>query len=95
MGARKESGRSTLQTSTTALSTTRNPKCTRNAANEQAAADVFAGTALQSLRRFVELRLHNAKPSRCLHVLTRAAEAISSATWAIEYQARLRDLGER
>ena len=95
MDARKESGRSTLQTPTTALSTTRNAKCTRNAANEQAAADVFVGTVMRSCRRFMELRLQNAKPSRCLHELARAADALSSAKWGIEYEAGLRKRGER
>ena len=97
MDARKESGRSALPTPTTALisTTTRNPKCTGNPANEQAGADVFAGTAMRSLRRFMELRLQDAQPSRCLHELARASDAVSSAIWAIEFEAGLRDRGER
>ena len=68
---------------------------TADAANDQAAADVFVGRALRSLRRFVEVRLRDARPSRCLLELGRATEALSSATWAVEYEAGLRDRGER
>ena len=96
MDARKETGRSALTTPTTALSTTTpNTKFTGNAANEQPAPDVLVGSAMRSLRRFVELRLLDAKPPRCLHELARAADAVSSATWAIEYEAGLRKRGER
>jgi hypothetical protein len=95
MDARKESGRPTLPTSTTALSTTYNRKCTGKAANDQAAADAFVRNAMRSLRRYMELRRQDAQPRRCLHELARATDALSSATWAVEYKAGLRDRGER
>lgn len=95
MDARKEQGRPTLPTSTTALDITRPSKCTENAANEQTGADVLAGCALRALRRFVELRLQDAKPARCLDELARVADAVGSAKWAMEYEAGLRKRGER
>jgi hypothetical protein len=57
------------------------------AANDQAAADVFVDRALRSLRRVAELRLRDARPSMCLRELSRARNALSSATWALEYEA--------
>ena len=68
---------------------------TVDAANDQASADVFAGTAMRCLRRFIVLRLRDAKLSRCRDELDRAADALSSAAWAIEYEAGLRNRGER
>jgi hypothetical protein len=96
MDARKETGRSALATPTTALSTASvKAKFTGNAANQQPAADVFVGTAMRALRKFADLRLQDARPMRCLSELARATEALSSATWAVEYEVGLRDRGER
>jgi hypothetical protein len=74
-----------------------NAESNRNAeaANDQAAADAFVGRALRSLRRVVEFRLEDAGPSKCLRELSRAADAVSSATWALEFDAGLRARGER
>jgi len=58
-----------------------------------AAADVFVGRALRSLRRVVELRLQDAKPARCLSELGNADDALLSARWALEYEAG--DRGQR
>ena len=64
MDATKQQGRSALATPNTALSTTsHNGEFTGSAANEQPGADVFAGTAMRCLRRFMELRLRDAKLS--------------------------------
>lgn len=93
--ATKTSGRSALSTPTTALSKVRDPKHIGNAANVQPAADEFAGTVLRSMRRFVELRIQKARPARCLKELATATDALSSASWAVEYEAGLRDRGER
>jgi len=93
MDARKETGRSALPTPNTAHSITRDPNCIPDAANAQAAADVFVGRALRSLRRVVELRLQDAKPARCLSELGRADDALLSARWALEYEAG--DRGQR
>jgi len=95
MDSRKESGRPTLPTSETALGTTHSPHRTYRAANDQPAADVFVGRSMRAHRRFVELRLQDAHPSQCLRELARATDALASATWAIEYEAGLRDRGER
>jgi hypothetical protein len=96
MRARKKTGRPALATPTTALSTTSvKTKFTGNAANDQAAADVFVGTVMRALRRFAELRLQDARQAQCLAQLAKATDALSSATWAIEYEAALRDRGER
>lgn len=65
------------------------------AANDQPSADVFAGRTMRSLRRFAELRLQDAKPARCLAELARATDALSSAVWAMEYEAGLYARGER
>jgi hypothetical protein len=72
---------------------TRDP--TADAANDQAGADVFAGRAMRSLRKFAELRSQDAKPRRCLIELERAADAVGSTQWAIEYEQGLRARGER
>jgi hypothetical protein len=76
MDARKETGRSALPTPTTALTQRHNTKCIGAAANSQAAADVFAGNVLRSMRRFVTLRLQDARPSRCLKELALATDAL-------------------
>jgi hypothetical protein len=68
---------------------------TPDAANDQPGADVFVGRTMRSLRRFAELRLQDAKPARCLVELGRAADALSSAVWAMEYEAGLCARGER
>jgi hypothetical protein len=95
MGARKKTGRSALTTPKTALTKVRNPKDIGNAANDQRAADIFVGTAMRSLRRFVDLRLHDAEAKPCLKQLALATDAISSAVWAVEYEVGLRDRSER
>ena len=95
MGARKKTGRAALTTPTTALTKVRDPKDIGKAANEQRAADVFVGTAVRSLRRFTGLRLQDADLRYCLRQLTLAAEAVSSAMWAVEYEAGSRDRGEQ
>lgn len=68
---------------------------TRDAANDQPSADVFVGRTMRSLRHFAELRLQDAKPARCLVELGRAADALSSAVWAMEYEVGLCARGER
>jgi hypothetical protein len=95
MDARKRLGRSALPTPTTALSKVCNPNSTDNAANEQRGADALIGTALRHLRRFVALRLQGARPARCLKELACAADALSSAIWAMEHEAGLGQRGER
>jgi hypothetical protein len=87
MDARKALGRSALPTPDAAQSNTRDPSCIPDAANAQPAADVFVGRAVRALRRVVELRLQDAKPARCLSELARAIDALSSAQWALEYEA--------
>ena len=95
MDARKEAGRSALPTPMTALSKLHNPECIGNAANTQLAADVCVGNSMRALRKFIELRLQDARPSRCLKELALATDALSSAVWAVEFEAGLRDRGER
>ena len=91
----KETGRSALPTPTTALDKARTFNNIGNAANTQLAAEVFVGTMMRTLRRFAELRLQDARPSRCLRELAVATDALSSAVWAVEYEAGLRRAGER
>jgi hypothetical protein len=95
MRARKETGRSALMTPKTALTKVRNPKDIGNAANDQRAADICASTAMRALRRFVKLRSHDAMAKPCLKQLALATDAVSSATWAVEYEAGLRIWGEQ
>ena len=94
MDVRKETGRPALATPST-LAKVRKRNSTANAANDQPAIDVFVGRALRALRRIVELRLKDAEPRPCLTQLYRAADALESAQWGLEYEDRLRARGER
>lgn len=89
MDARKESGRPAIPTPT-ALSKVRNTRCIGKAATSQAAADALVGNTMRSLRRFADLRVHDARPARCLAELAKATDALSSAVWAVEYASSTR-----